>query len=452
MTPLNSPTIARVLLVSTLLLLFAACSNQAEQETVAVTRANTASPTPAASPTAEARPSWTSQPAATETQAPPETASPLPLSPTATAVPTITPTPTPGFPEYTGLPLLRDELGIQIHIHREDMRPILRHLQALGVGWVKVQVSWKLYQPYPDAYADDRLAELDRLVEAAANNDMKVLLNVSKAPEWSRPTTELDGPPLDFALYREFMAFLANRYQGNVAAYELWNEPNLQREWNGTPLSAAELTRLIAAGADGVRQADPQALVISSAPATTGINDGTTAIDDRVYLRGMLEAGIGDIVDGIGVHPYGWANPPDSGYADPDPSVPTHNNHPSFFFSNTVSDYKALLAEYGTAGQLWATEFGWGSFDQITNEDGDPAQPPQGAEFMADVSEWEQAEYLLRALELAGQDDAVGPMIIWNLNFGPLLGAEFSESGYSILRPDGSRRPAYRSLEHAKKA
>jgi hypothetical protein len=262
----------------------------------------------------------------------------------------------------------------------------------------------------------------------------------------------MDGPPLDFALYRDFMAFLANRYQGDVAAYELWNEPNLQREWNGTPLSAAEVTRLIAAGADGVRQADPQALVISSAPATTGINDGTTAFDDRVYLRGMLEAGIGDIVDGIGVHPYGWANPPGSSYADPDPSVPTHNNHPSFFFSDTVSDYKALLAEYGASGQLWATEFGWGSFDQITDEDGDPAQPPQGAEFMADVTEWEQAEYLLRALELARQDDAVGPMIIWNLNFGPLLGDEFSESGYSILRPDGSHRPAYRSLEHAKKA
>jgi hypothetical protein len=71
---------------------------------------------------------------------------------------------------------------------------------------------------------------------------------------------------------------------------------------------------------------------------------------------------------------------------------------------------------------------------------------------MADVTEWEQAEYLLRALEIGLHDDALGPMIIWNLNFGPLLGDEFSESGYSILRPDGSRRPAYRSLEHAKKA
>jgi hypothetical protein len=396
----------------------------------------------------EIKPSDTPQPSATATA----TASPLPPQATVTSRPTITLTPTPDFPKYKGPALQSENIGVQIHIHREDLRPILRHLQALGVGWVKVQVSWKLYQPFPDVYAEDRLAELDALIEAAVNNDIRVLLSVSKAPEWSRPTTEMDGPPTDFALYRDFMAFLGNRYQGRVAAYELWNEPNLQREWNGAPLSAANLTRLVAAGAEGLSKSDPEAQIISAAPATTGINDGIIAIDDRVFLRGMLEAGIGNIVDGIGVHPYGWANPPDSSYTAPDPSVPTHNNHPSFFFSDTLSDYKALLAEFGVEDQLWVSEFGWGSFDHITDDDGDPAQPPPGVEFMNDVDEWEQAVFLLRALELGQQDSSVGPMIIWNLNFGPLLGHEYSETGFSILRPDGSRRPAYRSLEHAKKA
>ena len=380
------------------------------------------------------------------------TTNPTLPAPTITTQPTITATPPPSFPQYEGPPLLKDKIGVQIHIHREDSRPILRHLQALGVGWVKVQVSWKLYQPYPDAYAEDRLAELDSLVEAAVNNNIKVLLSVSKAPEWSRPTTELDGPPTDYALFRNFMTFLGNRYQDRVTAYELWNEPNLQREWNGSPLSASDLTRLIATGAEGLRQADPQTIIISAAPATTGINDGIMAVDDRQFLQGMLEAGIGDVVDGIGVHPYGWANPPDSSSNAPDPSIPTHNNHPSFFFKDTFDDYKNLLAEYGVQDQLWVTEFGWGSFDHITDEDGDPSQPPTGVEFMNDVDEWEQAVYLLRALELGQQDSSIGPMIIWNLNFGPLLGNEYSETGYSILRPDGSRRPAYRALEHAKKA
>ena len=339
-------------------------------------------------------------------------------------------------------------MGVQIHIHREDLPEIMGHLRSLGVGWVKVQVSWKLYESQPGQYTD-RFGELDRLVSLAEANDIEVLLGVSKAPEWSRPTTELDGPPGDYNLFTTFMTTLASRYQGRVTAYELWNEPNLQREWNGSPLSAADVVRLIAAGAAGVRAADPQAILISAAPATTGINDGVTAIDDRVFLRGMLEAGIADQVDTIGVHPYGWANPPDSSFAEPDPDVPSHNNHPSFFFANTLKDYAALLEAHDVDKSLWVTEFGWGSFEGIENDEGGPAAPPAGAEFMNNVSEWQQAEYITRAFELGQQSENIGPMILWNLNFGPTLGNAFSESGYSVLRPAGSPRPSYLSLQNA---
>lgn len=366
--------------------------------------------------------------------------------------PTPSPTVTPDYPRYDGPPINRADFGVQIHIHREDLGPIFDHLHALGVGWVKVQVSWKLYQPYVDRYAEDRFAELDRLVNRANDSGIAVLLSVSKAPEWSRPTTEQDGPPADFGLYRDFMAYLAGRYQGRVAAYELWNEPNLQREWsdgsvrNGRALNAADFVNLIREGAAGVRAADPAASLISGAPATTGINDGLTAIDDRVFLRQMLEAGVADFVDAIGAHPYGWANPPDSSVSDGETAVPSHNDHPSFFFKDTLTDYADLLAEFGAADRpIWVTEFGWGSFE------GFAAPPPAGAEFMANVTEWQQAIYLLRAYELANEWESVGPMILWNLNFGPLLGDQFSESGYSLLRADGSKRPAFRALAHLPK-
>jgi hypothetical protein len=369
-------------------------------------------------------------------------------------LPSVTPSPTatPDFPFYTGRPIHRSDFGIQIHIHQEDLGPIFERLDALGVGWVKVQVSWKLYQPYADQYSEDRFTELDELVKRANSDGIAVLLGVGKAPEWSRPTTEMDGPPSDFGLYHDFMAYLAGRYQGQVAAYELWNEPNLQREWsggsvrNGRSLNAADFVNLMREGAAGVRAADPAAVIISGAPATTGINDGIAAIDDRVFLRQMLEAGVADFVDAIGAHPYGWANPPDSSMGDEDTAVPSHNNHPSFFFKDTLTDYTNLLAEFGAADTpIWVTEFGWGSFD------GFDAPPPAGAEFMAYVTEWQQAVYILGAYELADEWESVGPMILWNLNFGPLLGNQFSESGYSLLRADGGERPAFRALVHLPK-
>ena len=276
-----------------------------------------------------------------------------------------------------------------------------------------------------------------------------MLLSVSKAPEWSRPTTEMDGPPSDYGQFEAFMRTLATRYTGQVAAYELWNEPNLQREWNGTPLSAADFVELMRRGAAGVRSADPAALIISGAPATTGINDGVNAIDDRVYFGAMLAAGVAEFVDGAGVHPYGWANPPDARAADASQASSSHNNHPSFFFADTLEDYRAMLVSAGAdALPLWPTEFGWGSFEGLVTDTGEPASPPAGSEFMADNSEWEQAVYTLRAFELAHDWEWVGPMFLWNLNFGFALDYQFQETGYSLIRPDGGRRPVYRALEN----
>ncbi len=366
--------------------------------------------------------------------------SPTPAPPTAT--------PEPAFPAYTGPPLDRDKIGLQIYLHRQDVRDLLRHFEALDIGWVKVQVSWKLHEPRPGEYDAQLFEELDRLVAGATGQNVKVLLSVSKAPEWSRPVTEMDGPPADYGHFEAFMRLLATRYAGQVAAYELWNEPNLQREWNGSPLSAADFVALMRRGAAGVRAADPAALLISGAPAVTGINDGVSAIDDRVYLGAMLAAGVAEVVDGVGVHPYGWANPSDSRVADPTQVTGSHNNHPSFFFLDTLEDYRAMLVSAGAdALPLWPTEFGWGSFEGLYTPEGAPAAPPAGAEFMAETSEYEQAVYILRAYELAHERAWVGPMFLWNLNFTAALGPEFQEVGYSLLRFDGSRRPAYRGLE-----
>lgn len=327
----------------------------------------------------------------------------------------------------------------------QDPQTVWPHLQQLGVGWAKVQISWKLYEPQPGQYHAERFAELDQFVQQAQTYGVRILLGVAKAPEWSRPTTELDGPPIDFSLYGHFMTYLANRYQGQVAAYELWNEPNLQREWNGMPLGGALFVDLLRHGAQAVRAADAQATLIAAAPAVTGINDRTTAVDDRHFVQEMLQAGVADWVDALGIHPYGYGNPPHSTAVEPSPLTSSHNNHPSFFFADTVADYQQLLADTAVDLPLWSTEFGWGSFENIA------PQPPEEAIFMQYVGEQQQALYLLQALEWNQTAPLGGPMIIWNLNFGPLLGSDFPETGYSLLRPDGSLRPAYHALAYALK-
>ena len=70
-------------------------------------------------------------------------------------------------------------------------------------------------------------------------------------------------------------------------------------------------------------------------------------IRDRVYFGAMLAAGVAEVVDGVGVPPYGWANPPDARDDDASQASSSHNNHPSFFFADTLEDYRAMLVSAG---------------------------------------------------------------------------------------------------------
>ena len=362
---------------------------------------------------------------------------------TPTPVPaTPTPEKSPSGPTPLPPPVPKPDYGIQLHLFAGEMAEPLDWAQGLGVGWVKQQVTWHTIEHGPD---DFEWWTLDRAVKACEGYGFKLLLSVVHAPDWTR-TSELEtGPPADYAEFGRFMGQLATRYQGRVAAYELWNEPNLAREWRGDTLDPARFVALVAEGARAVRAADPDALIISGAPAVTGIDDGVVAIDDRAFLRGMYEAGVASWVDAIGVHPYGFANPPDESWTDPAHLASSHNDHPSFFFQDTLEDYHAIMLAYGdTEHQLWVTEFGWASTQRMGEMD------TTGWEYGREVNEAQQADYIVEAYRMGEERPWVGPMFLWNLNLATIWGPRDPVSAYSLLRPDRSYRPAYIALRLAK--
>ena len=377
-------------------------------------------------------------PAAPPTTAPVPTPPPTPLPPSPTAEPS---EPRSEGPTELPPPVPKPGYGIQVHLLAGDMDQTLRWAQGLGVGWVKQQVEWHTIEHGP---GDLDWAFLDMAVEACNRYGFKLLLGVTHAPDWTRASELEGGPPADFAEFGRFMEQLASRYRGRVAAYELWNEQNLAREWRGDTLDPARFVALVAVGARGVRAGDPAAIVISGGPAVTGINDGVTAIDDRVYLRGMYAAGIAQHVDGIGVHPYGFANPPDSSWRDVEQVSTSHNNHPSFFFRDTLEDYHAIMLEFGDGGrQLWPTEFGWASTSKMGEMN------TAGWEYANEVNEHRQADYIVRAFRMGEEREWVAAMFLFNLNEAPIWGPGKATSAYSILRPDGSYRAAYIALRLA---
>lgn len=372
---------------------------------------------------------------------------------TATPMPTTmpgTPGVTPPVGTLTPIPNTAGNVnfayGVQVHLPNQDTAEIVRLTDGLGVSWVKQQIEWALYEPTAGAI---NFEPIDEMVDALDAAGMNILLTVTSAPDWAREATQEKGPPRDYQTFANFVAALAARYEGRVDAYEIWNEPNLRREWN-TPrgLSANNYVELLGLAYRAIKTVDSDAVVVSAGLAPTGFNDGVNAIDDRVYLRQMYAAGVAQVADAIGAHPNGWANPPDSECCGNNrPAVDGWDDHPSFFFKQTIEDYREIMIQNNDRNTfIWATEFGWGSSDGLGI-----AEPIEGYGFVAFTSMDEQAQYILRAFQYGRESNFIGPMILWNLNFCSVVGVTDEQCYWSLLDPANNPRPAYLAVQNIDK-
>ncbi len=225
--------------------------------------------------------------------------------------------------------------------------------------------------------------------------------------------------PGDLAAFHGFALALAAhvsdtwRVQGlETVAYEIWNEPNLDYEWGGTP-SAAQYTALLKQGYLGVKAGDPRALVVSAGLATTGGSARDLALARRLYgaievtpdltfLRNMYNHGALGYLDALGSHPYGGPDAPDT--------PPGAASGPIYF--RRAEEQRQVMLDYGDESPVWATEFGWVLETACY----------LGEHEWMEVSEALQAEYLAAAYAYADEQwPWMGPMFLFNLDFGTVL-------------------------------
>jgi polysaccharide biosynthesis protein PslG len=299
------------------------------------------------------------------------------------AAPTATPVPRLDGPQY----------GIQTFLWwNVDNKTAARDadlVQGLGFGWLKEQFSWSAISGSRGGYDWFRT---DWIVKLAAERNLKLLVRLDKAPFWALSEAGdagkySDTPPTDPALMGEFCGALAQRYAGRIAAYEVWNEPNLTREWGGKPPNPAEYVALLKACYTAIKAADPEAIVISAGMAPTDEDDPTISMPDAAYYQGLYAAGGAAYFDMLGVHAPGYGNPPERS--------PANCQADAFWQSRVwcfrhVEDIRALMVAAGVgAKQIAVTEMGW-TTDPIHNDYSWYA-----------VSEAMQADYLVRAFQYA---------------------------------------------------
>lgn len=328
--------------------------------------------------------------------------------------------------------------GLQI-LPQAEIAPLLTQAADLQVEWLQLEIDWALYEK---TRGQIDFATLDALILPAHEAGFKLLLTVTNAPAWARANTTGRGPATNDADYAAFVRALAGHYRGQVQAYEIWSEPNVQREWIGKPLGAATYMNLLKLAYNAVKSTDPAALVVSAGLAPTSLNDGVNAVDDRAFLRGMYANGLAAFSDAVGARPYGWANPPDSSCCRTNrPAVTGWDESRAFFFLDTLNDYRQIMNSNNDSGAfLWVTGFGWGSTH---------GGPRAGSDFgyVNYTDPQEQGQYSIRALQIGRDLSYVGPMFLNNLNACTALGAEAAACYWSLTAADASPRPAYNALQ-----
>ncbi len=366
------------------------------------------------------------------------------LPPTSTLQPTVTPLPPtegptlepskvvptspPAQPPTSSAPSTIPDLdparmGIQLdpNLDQNDWNKALDSISNLGVKWLKVQISWKQLQPNNANETSVDFKRLEIYLETAYNKGLDILISVAKAPAWARSNQTEDGPPDDPNTLANFINLMMQEFGTSLDAIEVWNEPNLSREWQGQPLNGASYMKLFLPSYSAINaysermKTDPKVprttplMIITAGLAPTSDNADIGARDDRLYLQEMYNAGLGKLPDVyVGIHPYGWGNPPDSTCCQMSQDRGWDDN-PHFFFLDNVNAFRDIMVKNGhTVSKLFATEFGYATWDRFP---GDAPQP-----WMAYNDRMTQGTYLVRAFQLAQSMDFMGPVILWNLN------------------------------------
>jgi hypothetical protein len=267
-----------------------------------------------------------------------------------------------------------------------------------GFRWVKQMFQWDFIEGKGKGQFE--WGEPDRIVEAVQKNGLFLIARLDVAPMWARGAgadPKLHGPPAKMSDYGDFAGAVAARYKGRIQAYQLWNEANLAREWNGKAPSAKEYTEMLKVAYEAIKKADPDAIVINGglSPTTAGL---PLAIPDSQFLREMYAAGAGKYFDMLGVHGAGYRSAPS---ADPavvakDPVATNRDPSPEsakrVYAFRHVEDLRQIMVENGDANKrVVILEFGW----TTDNRRGSPYA------WHAIPDEVKKGEYLVQAFQFA---------------------------------------------------
>lgn len=285
--------------------------------------------------------------------------------------------------------------GINTFLQNESERPKieeqLRMLTEAGFTWIRQEFPWEdieidargdFLDRRNDADNDGIFEEIDAwekydfIVDTAEAYGVQIQARISNPPSWTHadPNEGKLAPPDDLQDFVNFSVTLAERYQGRIHYYQIWNEPNIYPEWGENFADPVAYTEMLCATHDALKAVDPEIIIIAGAIAPTISLDGFIGYQDLVYLQNMYDAGAGDCFDIFSSQGYGL----NSGPTDRRFRATTVNYQRHVF-------YRDIMVANGDAHKpIWLSEAAWspvldamlppdqiaqyGQFGQVTDE------------------------------------------------------------------------------------
>jgi polysaccharide biosynthesis protein PslG len=296
-------------------------------------------------------------------------------------------------------------IGLGFGSTRAEADKAISMAHALHARVVRSEIPWSVFEPNgPGQINPGAQAFTDRLMSDAAAAGIRVIATVDSSPCWATaaPASLLSNcspqrrgsangwPPSDPRTYASFVAYLAQRYGADLAAIEIWNEPDQSNEnYFGGPEKAKRYAAVLRAAYPAIKAADPSVAVLG----------GSFVGSNGVFLRALYAAGIKGYYDGLAVHFY------------------------TLTLAALRSIHEIQLAN-GDHTQLWLTEFGWSScWPQKIQQD-------QGC-----VTRATQALNLTNVLHALAKTSYVAVELVYKLEDG---GSE----DFGALTVTGARKPA----------
>lgn len=194
-----------------------------------------------------------------------------------------------------------------------------------GAGWARQDFWWSLVEPRRGEFVWD---DFDRAIDAYDRHGVKLLVILCYGSAWGGgDAPQTDEERADFANY---VYEMVKRYHDRVAAWEIWNEPNILPFW--APRPDPELyTKMLKLAYAAAKRADPDCVILG----------GGLAGPDVAFLKGMYAAGAAQHFDVLSYHNYGQFNEIESEWP-------------------AVAEMRAVMARYGDSDKpIWHTETGF---------------------------------------------------------------------------------------------